>query len=112
MQVRPLSIAEVLALLRAGGDPGRGVLREYLAHLVAQGSADPELHTQLALQLAAWAASLLPPADPGCAFSSLQRRCIVRSGQRVWSIHDGILLACSCQAPSTTRAAGLPSSSL
>ena len=65
-QARPLLVAEVLALLREAGQAGQGVLRAYLAHLVAQGSTDAGLHTQLALQLASWAASLLPAASPRC----------------------------------------------
>ena len=66
LQARVLSIPEVLVLLQEAAAGSQWVLREFLAHQVALGSTDASLHTQLALQLIAWAAALLPPPRPRC----------------------------------------------
>ena len=68
VQGRTLPQSQVLPLLQQQA-PGTAVQRQYLQHLVGIGSADSEIHTDLAVQLVSWAASQMPPVNPRCAAS-------------------------------------------
>ena len=68
VQGRALPQSQVLPLLQQQV-PGTAVQRQYLQHLVGIGSANSEIHTDLAVQLVSWAASQMPPVNPRCAAS-------------------------------------------
>lgn len=77
-QARPLSSPQVLPLLQEAG-PGTFVQREYLQHLASQDPEDPDIHTELAVQLAQWAAAEMPDVDPRCAPSCSLGLCMGKS---------------------------------